>query len=98
MKGIPSRKYTKEFREGVVEQVLNGRSVTEVANGMEMPPKTLANWVAIARRGEGLCRRRDGNVNELEAENSRLRRENALLKIDRELLKKAAAFFAKESA
>jgi len=55
MKAGPDRKRTAEFREAAVQQVLEGgRSVTQVARSLEMSAKTLANWVARARRGQPL--------------------------------------------
>jgi transposase len=52
MKAGPDRKYTVEFREAAVRQVLDGgRSVPQVARSLEMSDKTLANWVRRARQG-----------------------------------------------
>jgi len=99
MKAGPDRKYTVEFREAAVRQVLDGRrSVPQVARTLEMSDKTLANWVGKARKGQPLLRRAPAQpVNEVAAENTRLRQENARLKLEKEILKKAAAYFAKES-
>jgi transposase len=99
MKAGPDRKYTVEFREGAVRQVLDGgRSVPQVARSLEMSDKTLANWVGKARRGQPLLKRPPAQpVDDLQAENARLRQENARLKLEKEILRKAAAYFAKES-
>lgn len=99
MKAGPDRKYTAEFREAAVRQVIDGgRSVPQVARSLEMSHKTLENWVGKARRGEPLLKRAPAHpVDDLQAENARLRQENARLKLEREILKKAAAYFAKES-
>ena len=99
MKSGPDRKYTLEFREAAVKQVLDGRrSVRQVARALEMSDKTLANWVAKAKKGEPLVKRASAQpVSDLQAENARLRQENARLKLEKEILKKAAAYFAKES-
>lgn len=99
MKAGPYRRYTAEFREAAVRQVLDGgRSVPQVARSLEMSEKTLANWVGKARRGQPLLKRPPAQpVDELQAELSRLRQENARLKLEKEILRKAAAYFAKES-
>jgi transposase len=44
MKAGPDRKYTAEFREAAVRQVLDGgRSKPQVARSLEMSHKTLEN-------------------------------------------------------
>jgi transposase len=98
MKTGPNRKYTPEFREAAVKQVIEGnRSMTAVARALEMSSKTLENWVCRARKGQELVKRAVAPPSEMEAELSRLRQENAKLKLEKEILKKAAAYFAKES-
>jgi transposase len=53
MKAGPDRKRTAEFRKAPVRQVLDGaRSLPQVARSLEMSARTLANWVARARRGQ----------------------------------------------
>ena len=53
MKSGPDRRYTAEFRQAAVRQVLDGgRSMPSVARSLEMSPKTLANWVVRARKGQ----------------------------------------------
>jgi transposase len=95
---VPKRRYTAAFREDAIKQVVQGgRSPTQVARSLEVPVKTLANWVGRARRGERLVERSAASVDETQAELSRLRAENVRLKIEKEILKKAAAYFAKES-
>ena len=43
MKVGANRKYTKEFREAAIKQVIDGgRSTPSVARSLEMSPKTLA--------------------------------------------------------
>ncbi len=99
METIPNRQYTVEFQEAAVQQVLEcGRAITEVAGSLEMPSKTLGNWVRRARRGQRLANgRRQTEVTVVQAELSRLRGENAQLKLDKDILKKAAAYFVSES-
>jgi transposase len=95
----PDRRYTPEFRDAAVKQVIEGgRPVAAVARSLEMSNKSLANWVYRARKGQQLVKRAPAQpVSELEAELSRLRQENAKLRLEKEVLKKAAAYFAKES-
>jgi transposase len=99
MKTGSDRKYTAEFRESAVKQVMEGsRGMAAVARSLEMSNKTLANWVYLARKGQALVKPRKAvqQVSEQEAELSRLRQENARLKVEKEILKKAAAYFARE--
>jgi transposase len=90
MKSGPDRRYTPEFRDAAVKQVIEGgRSVAAVARSLEMSSKSLANWVYRARKGQELVKRAPTQpVSELEAELSRLRQENAKLKLEKEILKK----------
>ena len=99
MKTGPDRRYTPEFRDSAVKQVMEGgRTVAGVARSLEMSGESLANWVYRARKGQEMVKRAPAQpVSELEAELSRLRQENAKLKIEKEILKKAAAYFARES-
>ena len=99
MKSGPDRRYTPEFRDAAVKQVIEGeRSVSAVARSLEMSNKSLANWVYRARKGQQLVKRSAAVApTELEAELSRLRQENAKLRLEKEILKKAAAYFARES-
>jgi transposase len=98
-KSGPDRKYTDEFREAAVKQVVDGgRGIRQVARSLEMSAGTLGNWVAKANKGQALSKRPLAKpMSELEAEVSRLRQEVARLKIEKEILKKAAAYFARES-
>ena len=99
MKAGPDRRYTPEFRDAAVKQVVEGgRSLAAVARSLEMSNRSLANWVNGARKGQEAVKRVAARpVSELEAELSRLRQENTKLKLEKEILKKAAAYFAKES-
>jgi transposase len=99
--GVPSRRYTNEFK---IEAVRLGKSVgsTEASRRLGIPESSLFNWVKLDRAGKlGLSSvgvtATPRSVKELEAENDRLRRELASAKVDNDILKKAAAYFAKES-
>ena len=99
MKAGPDRRYTAEFRDSGVKQVIEaGRPIAAVARSLEMSGKSLANWVYRARKGQVLVKHAPVRpASELEIELSRLRQENAKLKIEKEILKKATAYFARES-
>lgn len=98
-KSGPDRQYTEDFRQAAVKQVIDGgRSIPQVARSLEIPKRTLGNWVSRTRMGEPMTKRLPLKpVTELEAEVTRLRAENARLKVEKEILKQAAAYFAKES-
>lgn len=93
------RSYTEEFKQGAVDLVVNeSLSVSEVGRRLGTSPKNISRWLQELTAGkqnqskasqvdEALLQR----LKLLEKENNRLRKE-------REILKKAAAFFANESA
>jgi transposase len=90
--------YPAAFRAAAVQLVqADGRSLTQVAKdlGVHLHHETLRTWVKQAAIDGG---RRAGLTTEERAELARLRRENRVVKEDREILRKAAAFFAAESA
>jgi transposase len=91
------RSFTDEFRAGAVRLVLDeGKTVSRVARDLDLTQSALGNWVKQARadRSNG----KTGLTTEERAELAHLRRENRTLRMERDILKKAAAFFAKESA
>src|SRR5215207_949044 len=91
------RSFTDEFRAGTVRLVLDeGKTVSQVARDLDLTPSALTNWVKQARadRSKG----KTGLTTEERAELAQLRKENRTLRLERDILKKAAAFFAKESA
>jgi len=98
MQRIPRRRYTAEFRAEAVKLVVEQKvGLTEAARRLDLPAKSLANWVRAARAGKPMEGRTTHPVTDLEAEVSRLRAENARLKMEREILRKAAAYFAKDA-
>jgi transposase len=95
---IPKRRYTAEFRAEAVKLVLEQKvGLAEVARRLELPAKSLANWVRAARAGKPVDAQPVQPVTDLVAENSRLRAQCARLKMEREILRKAAAYFAKDA-
>jgi transposase len=92
--GRPS-KYPEEFRREAVELYRSSdRSRAEVAKSLGISDGSLAAWVKDAKRDEA-----PGALDPDErAELERLRKENKDLRMDREILRKAAAYFARETA
>jgi len=91
------RAFTPEFKDGAVKLVLDqGKSIAEVARDLDLTASALGGWVKQARadRSKG----KTGLTTAEREELARLRKENRELKWERDILKKAAAFFAKESA
>jgi transposase len=80
----------------MVELVRGGRSPEELARKFEPSAGAIRSWVRQADRDEG--KRQDGLTTEEREELRRLRRDNQSLREEREILKKAAAWFARETA
>src|SRR3712207_6149316 len=88
--------YDPEFRARAVELVrTRGLSRAQVARDLGVNPETLRLWVKQAEVDAG---QRDGLATDEQAELARLRREVRVLREERDILKKAARFFAMESA
>ena len=94
----PRRQFDEEFRTQAVRLVLDeGKTVGAVARDLDLTPSSLGKWVEQARADKGKSSR--GTLTTAEKEElGRLRKEVRVLRIERSILKKAAAFFAKESA
>jgi transposase len=88
--------YPAEFRQEMVRLVRSGRGPEELAKQYEPSAQAIRNWVAQADRDDG--RRSDGLSTSEREELRELRRENRRLREEREILKKAAAWFAQETA
>ena len=88
--------YSLEFRQEAVRLMrTSGRSVKLLASELGISPSTLRTWERqLSIDGGG----GSGLTSDERAELRRLRREVKVLAEEREILKKAAAFFAKESA
>lgn len=90
------RKFAREFKVSAVKLVNEqGYSPAEAARNLGVDATSVRSWVekfgaegALAPSGEGA----------MAAELRRLRKEVTQLRMEREILKKAATFFAKESA
>jgi transposase len=95
-KSKTSKRYTREFRQQMVELHRAGRSIPALSREFGPTPWTIALWVKQADRDSG---RGDGGLTTSEREElTRLRREIKRLKMEREILAKAAAWFAQETA
>jgi transposase len=91
------RSFTNEFKAGAVSLVLDrGKTISQVGRDLDVAQSVVGGWVRQARadRSDG----KTGLTTEERAELTRLRRELKTLTMERDLLKKAAAFFAKQSA
>jgi transposase len=92
------RRHTDEFKAGAVRLVLKEkRPATQVARDLDIAASLVHLWVRQAKvdAGEGP---EGALTTDEKAELSKLRKEVRELRIERDILKKAAAFFAKESA
>jgi transposase len=92
------RSFTDEFKAGAVRLVIEeGKSVGRAARELDLTESALRMWVERARADRGTGR--PGVLTTAEREElAHLRKENRTLRMERDILKKAAAFFAKESA
>jgi len=99
MERLPYGRYTKEFRQEAVKQVVEeGLSVHEASKRLSLASTTLNNWVKAYKAGKlGEVGKNQRPLTEVELENYRLKKELAEVKMERDILKKAAAYFAKES-
>lgn len=91
-------KYTQEFKEESVRQVLVGSSISAVADSLGIPKASLGNWVRQQERGQLGTGPTKGSapvsVSAEQMEIARLKAENAQLRMERDIAKKAAAYFA----
>lgn len=97
-RGKPQPTYTAEFRADAVRLVEQSeKSLRQVAVDLGLSVESLRRWASQAKTDAG--KGPSGALTTAEQEElRRLRRENATLRMEREILKKAAAFFAKETA
>lgn len=92
--GMQRRQFTPEFKQEAVALILrSGRSANQVAKDLGIGQTSLSHWLRRAKTTPA-------KINGLQAaeEVTALRREVERLRMERDILKKAAAFFAKESA
>ena len=92
------RVHTREFKAETVALVRGGgRSIGQLARDLGLADSLVRAWVSQADVDAGKGPR--GALTTAEKEElSHLRREVKVLRMEREILKRAATFFAKESA
>lgn len=91
--------YQPEFRQRMIDLVRAGRRPEELVGEFEPTAQSIRNWVAQTGIDEGAASRNKNHIaHEERLELERLRRENRVLREEREILKKAAAWFAQETA
>jgi Transposase. len=91
------RIHTREFKADTVALVRSGRGVPQVAQDLRLANSLVYDWCRQADVDEG--KGTPGALMTAEKEElSHLRREVKVLRMEREILKRAATFFAKESA
>ena len=94
--GKSRRKHSREFKIEAVKQVVEqGRSVSEVAEGLGVNRNMLTRWKSELAAEGAVAFPGNGKANEADEEVRRLRRELATAQQERDILKKAVAFFAK---
>src|ERR1700730_8883942 len=89
-------RYSMDFRREAVAVIgSSGRTIPQIAAERAVWPKSLRNWAHHLPVDSGAA---EGLTSVDRDELRRLRRELRIVTEEREILKKAAAFFAKESA
>ena len=87
MAGRRRGRYSREYRERMVELVRAGRTPGSLAREFEPSEQTIRNWVRRADLDEGL--RSDGLTTEARKEMRRLKRDVKRLRMERDILKKS---------
>ena len=92
------RKFTAEQRAAAVKIVeTSGKPIAQIAREMDLSTTALRNWVKQAETDK--AKDPNGPLTSAErAEITRLRRELKRVTMERDFLKRAAAYFAKETA
>ena len=93
---MANQRYTAEFREEAVRQVIDrGYSVAEVSENLGVSKHSLYKWLrAVKPRPEA---RRDEELLETKREVLKLRAQLRRAEEERDIRKNAAAYFARES-
>ena len=91
---MPKKHYTPEYKRRIIDLILAGRRVADVAHEFKLAEQTIYRWMRQAKVDAG---QRDGLTTDEKSELARLRREVAELREEKEILKKFAAWSAKEA-
>ena len=92
----PRRPFSEQFKAETVALIRSsGKGIPEVCRELDLTETAVRRWVAQAEIDAG---QRNGLTTAEREELARLRKEVRVLREEREILKKAAAFFAKETA
>lgn len=83
-----SKRYSKEFKQQIVDLVNNGKSATDIVNEYEIARSSVCKWVSDFNK-TGSFKAKDNRSTE-ENELIKLRKENAELKMENDILKQAA--------
>ena len=92
------RRFSWEFKLEAVRQLQQGRQLVDVGRELGVDPTVLRRWQTQVGVDAATAFPGHGRQRTEEAELQRLRKEVAQLRLERDFLKKAAAFFARESA
>ena len=93
------KRHAPAFKAQVVELVRSGaKTITEVARDLGLAHSLVRGWVAKAEANEAAGGAAPTLTPSEKEELAQLRREVKTLRVEREILKRAATFFAKESA
>ena len=90
-KSTPNRKYTPEFKAGVLRLVANGESILGVAQKMGISDSIIHAWRAAENKMKG----GEKSTSTLEEEVESLRRQLRQTELERDILKKAVAIFSR---
>lgn len=90
-------KYSKEFKQEAVRLVAVGdRSMSEVAESLQIGASLLSRWVKSQREDGEEAFRGNGNRTAVEDEIWRLKQKNKALEEELAFLKKVSRYFAKD--
>jgi transposase len=90
---MSSKRYTKDFKEEAVSQVIErGYSIKEVSERLGVSLRSMYMWVNKVRGSQAKVK-----ADDTQREIARLKSELRRVEEERDILKKAAAYFAKAS-